>query len=101
MAVSADMFDAEAERYDAWFDTRDGRILFQNELAVIRLLWREEFRPALEVGVGTGRFAQALEVEFGIDPAAARCDWPNDAASRSSWLEAKRCRFPMRRLAEC
>jgi ubiquinone/menaquinone biosynthesis C-methylase UbiE len=65
-----DIFDVEAERYDAWFDTPKGRVLFENELAATRLLWREEFRPALEVGVGTGRFARALGVEFGIDPAA-------------------------------
>jgi ubiquinone/menaquinone biosynthesis C-methylase UbiE len=66
----ADIFDTEPDRYDSWFDTPGGRILFDNELAAIRLLWRDEFRPALEVGVGTGRFAQALGVEFGIDPAA-------------------------------
>lgn len=70
MSDAASTFDLEAERYDGWFDTPDGRILFENELAAIRLLWRDEFRPALEVGVGTGRFAQALGVESGIDPAA-------------------------------
>jgi ubiquinone/menaquinone biosynthesis C-methylase UbiE len=65
-----DIFNTEAERYDAWFDSSEGRVLFENEVAAIRLLWRDEFSPALEVGVGTGRFAQALKVEFGIDPAA-------------------------------
>jgi SAM-dependent methyltransferase len=70
MPESANIFDTEAERYDAWFDSPEGRVLFENELAAIRLLWRDEFRPALEVGVGTGRFAQALGVAFGIDPAA-------------------------------
>lgn len=70
MSATDDAFDIEADRYDAWFDTPEGRVLFRNELAAIRLLWRAEFRPALEVGVGTGRFAQALGVEFGIDPAA-------------------------------
>lgn len=63
-------FDEQAARYDAWFDSPEGRVLFENELAAIRLLWRDGFRPALDVGVGTGRFAQALGVEFGIDPAA-------------------------------
>jgi SAM-dependent methyltransferase len=70
MTHSANIFDTEAERYDAWFDSPEGRVLFENELAAIRLLWRDAFRPALEVGVGTGRFAQALGVKFGIDPAA-------------------------------
>lgn len=70
MVESPNIFDTEAKRYDAWFDSPEGRVLFNNELAAIRLLWRDDFRPALEVGVGTGRFAQALGVEFGIDPAA-------------------------------
>lgn len=70
MGEPASIFDLEADRYDAWFDTPDGRTLFENELAAIRLMWRDEYRPALDVGVGTGRFAQALGVEFGVDPAA-------------------------------
>jgi SAM-dependent methyltransferase len=70
MEGTVDIFSAEADRYDAWFDSPEGRVLFENEVAAIRLLWRHEFCPALEVGVGTGRFAQALGVEFGLDPAA-------------------------------
>lgn len=69
MSEPAGIFDSEAEHYDRWFETPEGRVLFANELQAIRLLWRDEFRPALEVGVGTGRFAQALGVESGIDPA--------------------------------
>ncbi|MCE7870958.1 SAM-dependent methyltransferase [bacterium CPR1] len=63
-------FDEDAERYDAWFDSPDGRILFQNELEAIRLVWSDAWHPSLEVGVGTGRFAQALKVDQGLDPAA-------------------------------
>lgn len=70
MSATDNVFDTEAERYDAWFETPEDRVPFGCELAAIRLLWRDEFRPALEIGVGTGRFAQALGVEFGIDPAA-------------------------------
>ncbi len=67
---SPNPFDEYATQYDAWFDSPEGRVLFENELAAIRFLWRQVCQPALEVGVGTGRFAQALNVEFGIDPAA-------------------------------
>ena len=70
MSTIAQIFNDEVERYDAWYDTPGGRILFENELAAIRTLWREEFRPALEVGVGTGRFAAALGLEHGVDPAS-------------------------------
>jgi len=62
-------FEDQADRYDAWFDRPDGRILFENELAALRLLWRDTFHPALEIGVGTGRFASALGIKHGIDPA--------------------------------
>ena len=70
MGKSANIFDAEAERYGAWFDSLKGRVLFENELAAVRLLRCSDFRPALEVGLGTARFAQAIGLEFGIDPAA-------------------------------
>jgi len=63
-------FDAEAARYDAWFDSPRGTILFANELAALQLLWGAGFHPAVEIGVGTGRFAQALGIEQGVDPAA-------------------------------
>ncbi len=62
-------FDAGAKRYDAWFDTPEGRLIFGNEKQALRRLWREDQRPALEIGVGTGRFAEALHIEYGLDPA--------------------------------
>lgn len=70
MERKPDIFDTEAADYDLWFDSPEGSILFGNELAAIRLLWRSDWHPALEVGVGTGRFAQALGIEYGLDPAA-------------------------------
>ena len=69
MTSGRNPFDDAVTRYDGWFDSPKGRVLFENELAAIRLLWRSDLRPALEVGVGTGRFAEALGVEWGIDPA--------------------------------
>lgn len=83
MDDKTDIFDTEAERYDAWFDSPAGRVLFENELAAIRLLWRDEFRPALEVGVGTGRFAQALGVGISaLTRPPERCASLSDAASK-------------------
>ncbi len=57
-------FGAVAHEYDAWYEDN---LLFANELKAIKALGPWE-RPALEVGVGTGRFATALEIEFGLDP---------------------------------
>ncbi len=61
-------FDALAQKYDSWYDTK-GRIAFEIELAALRPLLAGCPRPWLEVGVGTGRFAQALGISLGVDPA--------------------------------
>jgi SAM-dependent methyltransferase len=63
-------FDSLAEAYDSWYDGK-GRIAFEVELAALRPLLTELPKPWLEVGVGTGRFAQALGIPLGIDPSPA------------------------------
>lgn len=60
-------FDAIAAQYDAWYDGK-GKVAFASELAALRPLMPRLPRPWLEVGVGTGRFAQALGIPLGIDP---------------------------------
>jgi len=61
------VFDAFIERYDAWFDSPFGRFAFELEKSCIACLCRDLKRPALEIGVGTGRFAEALKIEYGVD----------------------------------
>ncbi len=62
-------FDDWAEKYDSWYDTK-GKLAFEIELTTLRPLLSDLPKPYLEVGVGTGRFAQALGIPFGIDPSA-------------------------------
>lgn len=65
-----DSFDAYADRYDAWYDTEVGKSILAMEVDCLKpLLWQYS-RPYLEIGVGSGRFAQALGVEYGVDPSA-------------------------------
>lgn len=64
-----DIFDQEAARYDAWYSTTLGQVIFAAEVAALRPLLDGLPHPWLEVGVGSGRFASALGVEVGIDPA--------------------------------
>ena len=65
-------FDELATDYDQWFDSGQGTILFRQELACIRSLTGAHLDGEwLEVGVGTGRFASALSVGWGVDPSQA------------------------------
>ncbi len=57
-----------ADEYDAWYETPMGIALFAAEVSALRPLLRALPGPHLEVGVGTGRFAAALGVEYGLDP---------------------------------
>jgi len=61
-------FDTEVTRYDGWFDSADGRPIFVQETVCLRELIGEIDGRWLEVGVGTGRFAQALGIHEGVDP---------------------------------
>lgn len=60
-------FDELAERYDGWFDN-EGKLIFEIEVRAFTTILNELPTPWLEVGVGSGRFAQALGIETGIDP---------------------------------
>ena len=66
---TAQAFDGLADRYDAWYDTAPGRVLFVLELGALRPLLAGTAGPRLEVGVGSGRFAAALGIDVGLDPA--------------------------------
>jgi SAM-dependent methyltransferase len=63
----ANPFNALAAKYDSWYDSK-GRFAFRSELAALRTLLEGLERPWLEIGVGTGRFAEALGIEHGLDP---------------------------------
>jgi len=61
-------FNDYAENYDQWFDSPDGKALFSAEVEAVRVLTKRLEHPFLEIGVGTGRFAKELGIDFGIDP---------------------------------
>jgi len=60
-------FNDMAAEYDAWFD-KDGSLIFFIELQAFKAVLPSLPRPWLETGVGSGRFAQALGIETGVDP---------------------------------
>lgn len=65
------VFERDAARYDAWYDTPTGAAILVEEVEALRPLVQSLPSPWLEVGVGSGRFAAALGVEIGLDPARA------------------------------
>jgi len=66
-------FDNLALEYDAWFD-KEGSLIFLIEVQAFKSLLPSLPKPWLEVGVGSGRFAEALGIETGIDPSIKLLD---------------------------
>ncbi len=62
-------FDDLASVYDAWFES-EGKLIFTIEVGAFRKILPLLPKPWLEVGVGSGRFAQALDIKIGLDPSA-------------------------------
>jgi len=62
--MSVEIFERYWRRYDSWYDRNEG--LFLKEVEFIRRNVGN-FKRGLEVGVGTGRFARALGIDFGVD----------------------------------
>lgn len=58
-------FNTEVDRYERWYERN--KLAYHSEINAIKKLIPEGI--GLEVGVGTGRFASALGIPYGIDPA--------------------------------
>jgi len=67
-------FDAIVDAYDHWYDTPEGKVIFDAELKCLRSLHAKCPGRWLEVGVGTGRFACSLGIATGIDPSPRMLD---------------------------
>ena len=60
-----DVFDEYYSEYDSWFNRR--KKTFYKELDCFKSIIDSQ-KPWLEIGVGTGRFASALGIDYGVDP---------------------------------
>ena len=63
-------FETRFHEYDAWYDEHSS--LFESELRAIRSVLPLSYpgdTRRVEIGVGSGRFAQALEIPLGVEPA--------------------------------
>lgn len=61
-------FEKHTERYDSWFDAHE--TAYESELSALQALVANDTR-SLEIGVGTGRFAEPLGVRYGLDPSTS------------------------------
>lgn len=63
-------FETRAREYDAWFNVN--AITFRNEVDAVRSILpeRSDRRRWVEIGVGSGRFAEALRIPLGVEPAS-------------------------------
>jgi len=59
------IFDKYYKDYDNWYD--ENKELYQLEIEVIKRVL-PVFNKGIEIGVGTGRFAKELNIEFGLEP---------------------------------
>ena len=64
-----DVFERFAEEYDHWFE--EHRAEYHVELAQVRRLLPCPDSRAIEVGVGSGRFAAPLGITLGLEPSLA------------------------------
>ena len=68
------IFEKNVEEYDKWYE--DYSEVYQSELAAIKeqLLKLPENIRGIEVGLGTGRFAQPLGIKEGVEPSEAMAE---------------------------
>jgi len=59
-------FDAYYLKYDEWYEKPFGKSAYQLEVKCLSSTVKN-LGKALEVGVGTGRFAKALGIKYGVD----------------------------------
>ncbi|MBI5598644.1 MAG: class I SAM-dependent methyltransferase [Deltaproteobacteria bacterium] len=62
-----DVFEATAADYDSWYDSAEGRPLYESELECVKDVVPRPSMPLLEIGVGSGRFAMRFPGAIGVD----------------------------------
>lgn len=61
-----EIFDKYALLYDEWYERPFGKSAYRLELECLKSLYIQK-GLSLEIGVGSGRFAQALGIKYGVD----------------------------------
>lgn len=70
--MNTNPFDIYTEEYEEWF--RENNITFQSELKALRQVIPAG-KKGLEIGIGSGIFAEQLGIEYGIDPSESMLNY--------------------------
>ncbi len=65
MNAENNLFDQNTLEYDQWFDKHS--FVYQSEILAIQQAIPKN-KTGIEIGVGTGRFAEPLNIKFGVEP---------------------------------
>ncbi|MBE0425886.1 MAG: class I SAM-dependent methyltransferase [Nitrospirae bacterium] len=69
MNLKDNIFNVLTEKYDGWYDSEEGKPLYESELICLNAFIEDCSLPVLEIGAGTGRFAKCFSGTIGVDPA--------------------------------
>ncbi len=61
-----EQFEKYSDEYDAWFDNHSD--YYASELEAIRQLIPDAGAEGMEIGVGSGKFAEPLGIKIGVEP---------------------------------
>ena len=92
--MSWQVFNKLYLKYDEWFDTFPGERIFELEVRCAREAFQEIPKPWLEVGVGTGRFAEKLAIDFGVDPSGEMLKVASKRGIKTAEAVGERLPFP-------
>ena len=65
MTDTTTAFDQNTLEYDQWFEKHSA--VYQSEILAIQQAIPQN-KKGIEIGVGTGRFAEPLKIKFGVEP---------------------------------
>ena len=68
MTDTSTVFDQNTLEYDNWFEKHSN--LYQSELLAMKQAVPQN-KKGIEIGVGSGRFAEPLNIKYGVEPSAS------------------------------
>ena len=68
---TSEVYNRFANEYDEWFERHPN--LYQSELLAMKQAVPQN-KTGIEIGVGSGRFAEPLDIKYGVEPSASMAE---------------------------